>query len=89
MIIILPQVSVEATDLLMVKVVTHNLEVSHNKTEANDLNIVNVNFRIIDDFTEAHFNKTILNTATTANPPFREIKQIATEAKALAGVLSN
>ena len=33
MIIILPQVRVEATDLLMVKAVTDNLEVSHNETE--------------------------------------------------------
>ena len=72
----------------MVKAVTDNLEVSHNETEAKDLNIVNINFRIID-FREAHFNRTVLNTATTANPTFREIKQIATEAKAVAGVLSN
>ena len=88
MIIILPQVRVEATDLLMVKGVTDNLEVSHNETEAKDLNIVNVNFRIID-FREAHFNRTVLNTATTANPTFREIKQIATEAETVAEVLSN
>ena len=72
----------------MAKAVTDNLEVSHNKTEAKDLNIVNVNFRIID-FREVHFNRTVLNMATTANPTFREIKQIATEAKAVAGVLSN
>ena len=45
MIIILPQVRVKAADLLMVKVVTKNLEVLHNKTEAKDLNIVNVNYR--------------------------------------------
>ena len=72
----------------MVKAVTDNLEVSHNETEAKDLNIVNVNFRIID-FREAHFNRTILNMATTANPTFREIKQIATEAEAMVEVLSN
>ena len=36
-----------------------------------------------------HFNRTVLNTATTVNPTFREIKQIATEAEAVAGVLSN
>ena len=72
----------------MVRVVADNLEASHNKTEAKDLSIVNVSFRIIDP-REAHFNKTILNTATTANPTFREIKQIATEAEAMAGVLSN
>ena len=88
MIIILPQVRIEATDLLMVKVVTNNLELSHNETEAKELNIVNVNFRIID-FREVHFNRTILNMATTANPTFREIKQIATEAEAMARVLSN
>ena len=72
----------------MVNAVTDNLKVSHNETEAKDLNIVNVNFRIID-FREVHFNRTVLNMATTANPTFREIKQIATEAEALAGVLSN
>ena len=88
MIIILPQVRVEAADPLMVKAVTNNLEVSHNETEAKDLNIFNVNFRIIN-FREAHFNRTILNVATTTNPTFREIKQIATEAKAKARVLSN
>ena len=88
MIIILPQVRVEAADLLMVEVVTDNLEVSHNETETKDLNIVNVSFRIIN-FREAHFNRTILNTATTANPTFRKIKQIATEAEDVAWVLSN
>ena len=72
----------------MVKVVIDNLEVSHKETEAKDLNIININFRIID-FREVHFNKTVLNTAITANPIFREIKQIATEAEAVAGVLSN
>ena len=72
----------------MVKVVTDNLEVSHKKTEAKDLNIVNINFRIID-FREVHFNRTVLNTATTANPTLREIKQIATQAEAMAEVLSN
>ena len=88
MIIILPQVRVEATDPLMVKVGTNNLEVSHKETEAKDLNIVNINFRIID-FREAHFNRTVLNTATIANPTSREIKQIATEAEAMTRILSN
>ena len=36
----MPKVRVKATDLLMVKAVTDNLEVSHNETEAKDLNIV-------------------------------------------------
>ena len=88
MILILPQVRVEAADLLMVKAGTDNLEVSHNETEAKDLNIVNVNFRTID-FREAHFNRTVLNMATITNPTFRETKQIATKAEAVAGTLSN
>ena len=88
MIIIMPQVRVEAGDLLMVKAVTNNLEVSHNETEAKDLSIVNVSFRIIDP-REVHFNRTILNMATTVNLTSREIKQIATEAEAVAGILSN
>ena len=71
----MPQARVEATDLLLVKAVTDNLEVSHNKTEAKVLSIVNVSFRIID-IREAHPNKTVLNTAITINPIFREIKQI-------------
>ena len=78
---------VEVTDLLLVKAVTNNLEVSHNETEARDLSIVNVSFRIIN-IREAHYNKTVLNTAITVNPISREIKQIATEAEAVAGVLS-
>ena len=77
-----------AADLLMIRAVTDNLEVSHNETEAKDLNIIKVNFRIIN-FREAHFNRTVLNTAPTANPIFKEIKQIATEAEAMPGVLSN
>ena len=39
---------VEATDLLLVKALTDNLEVSHNETETKDLNKVIVSFRIID-----------------------------------------
>ena len=83
----MPQVKVEAADLLLVKAVTDNLEVSHNGTEAKDLSIVNVSFRIID-IREAHPNKTVLNTAITAYPIFREIKQITIEAKVVAVVLS-
>ena len=77
-----------ATDLSMVKAVTDNLEVSYHEIEAKDLNIINVNFRIID-FREVHFNRTILNMAPAANPIFRKVKQITTEAKAVARVLSN
>ena len=81
------QVRVEATDLLPVKAVTDNLEVSHNETEVKDLNTINVSFRIID-IREPHPNETILNTAITANPIFREIQQITIEAKVTAVVLS-
>ena len=87
MITTMPQVKVEATDLLLVKAVTNNLEVSHKETEAKDLNIVNVSFRIID-IREAHPNKTVLNMAITADPIFREIKQIKIEAEVMAVVLN-
>ena len=88
MIIILPQVRIMAADLLMVKAVTDNLEVSCKEAEAKDLNIINVNFRTIN-FREAHINRTILNTVPATNPIFREVKQITTEVEAMAGVLSN
>ena len=83
----MPQVRVEATDLLLVKTVTDNSEVSHNETEAKDLNTVNISFRIIN-IREVHPNKTVLNTAITANTISKEIKQIAIEAKVAAAVLS-
>ena len=87
MIITLPQIQIEATDLLMVKAVTGNLEASRKEAEAKDLSITNANFKIID-LREVHLNITIINTALTANPIFREIKQVTTEDKAMAGVLS-
>ena len=84
----MPQVRVEAADLTMVKAVTDNLEGSYNETEAKDLSIVNVSFKIID-IKEAHPNKTILNMAIITNPIFREIKQTAIEAEAMAVDLSS
>ena len=87
MIITPPQVQIEAADLLMVKAVTGNLEASHKETEAKDPSITNTNFKIID-LREVHVNVTIINTALTANPIFREIKQVTTEDKAVARVLS-
>ena len=71
----------------MVKVITDNSEGSHNETEAKDLSIVNINFKIIG-IRKAHHNKTVHNTAIIINPIFREIKQIATEAEAVAMDLS-
>ena len=82
------QVRVEATDFIMVKAVTDNLEDSYNETEAKDLSMVNASFKVIA-IREAHLNKTILNTAIIANPIFREIKQIAIEAEARAVDPSN
>ena len=87
-IITIPQVKVEAADLIMVKAVTNNLEGSYNEAEAKDLSIVNVSFKVIA-IRGAHLNKTILNTTTIVNPIFREIKQTAIEAEAVAVTLSN
>ena len=87
-IITIPQVRVEATDLIMVKAVTDNSEGSYNETEAKDLSMVNVSFKVIA-IREAHLNKTILNTAIITNPIFREIKLIAIEAEAGTVDLSN
>ena len=50
--------------------------------------MVNASFKVIT-IREVHLNKTILNTVIIANPISREIKQIATEAKARAMDLSN
>ena len=85
---ILPQIRIVATDLSMVKVVTDNLEVSYKEVEAKDLNIININSRIIG-FREMHINRTVLNMTIAANPTFREIKRITTEVEAMAWVLSN
>ena len=71
----------------MVKAVTDNLVDSYNETEAKDLSIVNISFKIIA-IREGHHNKTVLNTAIIVNPIFREIKQIAIEAEAMAVDLS-
>ena len=84
----MPPVRIEAADVIMVKVVTDNLEGSYNETEAKDLSIVNVSFKVIA-IREAHLNKTVLNTAIIVNPIFRENKQIAIEAEAMAMDLSN
>ena len=87
-IITIPQVRAEATDLIMVMVAIDNLVGSYNKTEAKDLNLVNASFNVIA-IREVHLNKTVLNTAIITKPIFREIKQIATEAEAMAVDLSN
>ena len=87
MIIILPQVKIEAADLLMVKAVADNLEASHSESEARDLSIIHVNFRTTG-FREVHIRATVINTVATANPTSRVMNQIPTEAEAVAGVLN-
>ena len=79
----MPQVRVEATDLIMVKAETDNFEGLHHEIEVKDLIIVSISFKIIS-IREAHHNKIILNTATLANPIFRGIRAILTEAEAVA-----
>ena len=53
--ITMPQVRVETTDPIMVKVETDNFEGSYNEIEAKDLSIVNISFTIIA-IREAHHN---------------------------------
>ena len=87
MIIILPQVKIEATDLSLVKVVADNSEASHSKAEARDPSTININFRTIG-FREAHIRVAIINIVATANPISREINLIATEDETVARVLN-
>ena len=84
----MPQVRVKATDLITVKAVTDNLEGSYNETEAKDLSIVKVSFKVIT-IREVHHNKTVLNMAIVVNPIFRETIHLVIEAKAMAVDLSN
>ena len=77
MIIILPQVKIEAADLLTVKVVANNSEASHSEAEAKDFSTINANFRTTG-FREVHIRVAEINTVATANPIFREINQIPT-----------
>ena len=87
MIIILPQVKIEATDLLMVKVVANNSEASHREAEAKDLSTINTNFRTTS-LREAHIRVAAINIAATTNPTFREINLLPTEEEAVAGALN-
>ena len=85
--ITMPQVRVEATDLIMVKAETDNSEGLHHKIEAKDLSIVSISFKIIA-IREVHHNRIALNTATFISPIFRGIMPIHIEAKAMAMDLS-
>ena len=69
----MPQVRVEATDLIMVKAETNNFEGLYHETEAKDLNIVNVSLRIIA-IREAHRNKIVHNMVAHVSHIFRGTK---------------
>ena len=69
----MPQVRVEATDLIMVKVEADNLEGLYRKTEAKDLNIVSISFRIIA-IKEVHHNKIVYNMVVHISHIFRGTK---------------
>ena len=71
----------------MVKAVADNSEASHREAEVKDLSTINANFRTTG-FREAHITVATINTVAIANPIFREINQIPTEDKAVAGVLN-
>ena len=83
----MPQVRVEAADLIMVKAETDNFEGLHHEIETKDLSIVSISLKIIA-IREAHHNRIILNTATFVSPIFREIMPILIEAEAVAVDLS-
>ena len=87
MVIILPQVKIEATDLLLVKVVADNLEASHSEAEARHLSIIHINFRTTG-FREVHIRVTAINTVATTNPTSRVINQTHTEVETVAVVLN-
>ena len=69
----MPQVRVEATEFIMVKVETDNFEGLHHEIEVKDLSIVSVSFKIIA-IREAYHNKIVRNTVAHVSPIFRGIK---------------
>ena len=69
----IPQVKVEATDLIMVRVETDNLEDLYHEIEDKNLNIVNISFRITA-IREAHCNKIVDNMVAHVNHIFKGTK---------------
>ena len=67
------QVRVEATDLIMVKAETDNLEGLHHETGAKDLNVVSVSFKIIA-IKEVHHNKIVYKMVAHVSHIFRGTK---------------
>ena len=70
---IIPQIRVEATDLIMVRAETDNLEDLYHEIEDKDLNIVNISFRITA-IREAHHNKIVHNMVAHVNRTFKGTK---------------
>ena len=69
----MPQVRVEAADLIMVRAETNNLEGFNHETEVKDLNIVSINSKLIV-IREAHRNKIVHNMVAHVSHIFRGIK---------------
>ena len=69
----MPQVRIEAIDLIMIRAETDNLEGLYHKTEVKDLNIVNISFRIIA-IREMHHNKIVHNMVVHVSHIFRGTK---------------
>ena len=77
----MPQVRVEAIDLIIVRAETDNLEDLYHETEDKDLSIVNIIFRITA-FREEHHKKIVHNMVAHASCIFKGIKRIHKEAEA-------
>ena len=84
----IPQVRVEATDLMMVRAETDNLEDLYHEIEDKDLNIVNVIFRITA-IREVHRNKIVHNMVAYVSRISKGTNLMHIEAEAGVGVLSN
>ena len=70
---IMPQVEIEAADLIMVRVETNNLEGLYHEIEVKDFNTVSISFRIIT-IREAHHNKIVHNMVVHVSHIFRGTK---------------
>ena len=63
----MPQVRVEAAELIMVTAETNNFEGLHHEIEVKDLSIISISFKIIT-IREAHHNRIIHNTVAHVSP---------------------
>ena len=79
----MPQVRVEAADLIMVKAEADNFEGLHHEIEVKYPSIVSVSSKIIA-IRKAHHNKIVINTVMLVSLIFRGIIVILTEAEAMA-----